>query len=375
VLTRSILSHEETSRTNTDSASQLGTSGVAGGKLWVVRVLAVLVLLAMAAGWWLYRPAQTATTATPGAAGASAATQDSTVVASAPDARPGRLSSEQLERMVAQTAERVAQAPSDASALAMLAHSQEMLGRFDEATKTYRKLAELMPKDAQILADYADAMGVANGRSLQGEPEVLLGRALAVDPQNIKALMLTGSLAMERGDTQKALSNWNKARAHATQPELVKKIDAQIASVTGGAAPGMVREPATLVQNLTGGAPSALSGQAKVAGRVWVARDLMGVVSPDAVVYIMVRPADGASRMPVALLRKRVKELPASFVLDDSNAMVKGASLAELQSVVVVARVSTRGDVTPKAGDLQGVSLPVPVGATGIKLEINEVLK
>ena len=79
--------------------------------------------------------------------------------------------------------------------------------------------------------------------------------------------------------------------------------------------------------------------------------------------------------MPVALLRKKVSDLPMNFTLDDSMAMVSNTGLSKFSAVVVVARVSVRGDVTPGPGDLEGISAPVPIGTKNLKLEITEVLK
>ena len=79
--------------------------------------------------------------------------------------------------------------------------------------------------------------------------------------------------------------------------------------------------------------------------------------------------------MPVALIRTKVRDLPADFSLDDAKAMVPEARLSQVRTVVVGARISERGDVTPRAGDMQGWSAPVPVGTRGIRLEISEVLK
>jgi cytochrome c-type biogenesis protein CcmH len=79
--------------------------------------------------------------------------------------------------------------------------------------------------------------------------------------------------------------------------------------------------------------------------------------------------------MPVALLRKKVSDLPLNFSLDDSMAMVPNMGLSKQSHVVVVARISLTGNVTPAAGDLEGVSAPVAVGSKDLKLEITEVVK
>ncbi len=282
------------------------------------------------------------------------------------------LSDEQLQRMVEQSAAQVKKAPGDAAAWAMLAHSYDMLGKFAESSKAYATLARLMPKDAQVLADYADALAVANGRSLAGEPAALVKKALALDPRNLKALALAGTAAYERKDAAEAIAYWQRALAASPDPAFRQQIESSIAearaSTSGEPASAPVTTSAAVMP------ASAAAGHAVVAGRVSLADDLLAKASPDATVFIFARPAQG-SRMPVALLRKKVRDLPLEFTLDDSNSMVQDAKLSRVRTVVIGARISMRGDVTPKPGDMQGWSAPVPVGTRGIRLEISEVLK
>ena len=74
------------------------------------------------------------------------------------------------------------------------------------------------------------------------------------------------------------------------------------------------------------------------------------------------------------LVRKKVRDLPLEFRLDDSMAMVPEIRLSALSAVVVGARISKRGDATPHTGDLQGLSSPVAVGARGVQIQITEEL-
>src|SRR5690606_1465816 len=71
--------------------------------------------------------------------------------------------------------------------------------RFGEAANAYARLLELVPPDAGLYADYADTLGMAQNRSMRGEPERLAARALELDPDHVKALALSGSTAFERG--------------------------------------------------------------------------------------------------------------------------------------------------------------------------------
>ena len=63
--------------------------------------------------------------------------------------------------------------------------------------------------------------------------------------------------------------------------------------------------------------------------------------------------------MPLAILRKQVRELPIAFTLDDSLAMSPATRLSGVSQVVVGARVSRTANATPQTGDLQGLSVPV----------------
>jgi len=78
--------------------------------------------------------------------------------------------------------------------------------------------------------------------------------------------------------------------------------------------------------------------------------------------------------VPLAVTRKQVRELPASFTLDDTMAMAPGMKLSDHPRVVVGARVSKSGQPAPQPGDFEGLSAPVNVGATGVTVVIgNEV--
>jgi cytochrome c-type biogenesis protein CcmH len=305
-----------------------------------------------------------------------------------PGTTPGRagpikpltaLSDEQLERMVLQAKAQTQQDAKNASAWAMLAHSYEMMGKFSEAAKAYAQLAPLLPKDAQVLADYADVLAVANGRTFQGKPLALLKQALALDSKNVKALVLTGSAYIEQQDAAQAIAYLEKARAASTDAAMQAQIDAGIAqakALSSGtpSTAGAASAEATASQGQTAGVAPATGAPAQVSGRVWLAEDLRAKAPAQATLFLFARPVDG-SRMPVALLRKKVSDMPLNFSLDDSMSMVPNAGLSKLSTVVVVARVSLRGNVTPAAGDLEGISAPVAVGSKDIKLEITEVLK
>ncbi len=91
-------------------------------------------------------------------------------------------------------------------------------------------------------------------------------------------------------------------------------------------------------------------------------------------VFIFARAVDGP-RFPLAVLRKQVKDLPVTFSLDDSMSMMPNAKLSGFPNVQVGARISKSGSATPGPGDLEGVSAPLHLGATDVKVKINSIRK
>src|SRR5204862_3697756 len=92
--------------------------------------------------------------------------------------------------------------------------------------------------------------------------------------------------------------------------------------------------------------------------------------APDDQVYIFARAAQGP-KMPLAVMRKQVKDLPATFSLDDSMAMTPEMKLSNFAEIVIGARVAKSGNAAPQSGDLEGFSKPVKVGAGGVAVVID----
>jgi cytochrome c-type biogenesis protein CcmH len=77
--------------------------------------------------------------------------------------------------------------------------------------------------------------------------------------------------------------------------------------------------------------------------------------------------------MPVALLKKRGRDLPLDFALDDSLAMTREARLSQHAQLMLGVRVSRRGDAIAATGDLEGELGPVKLGSSGLVLELSRV--
>ncbi len=125
----------------------------------------------------------------------------------------GQMSQPAIEANVASLAKRLEQNPADVEGWIMLARSQIALQKYADASNAYAKATTLKTNDADLLADYAFAMAMANGRQLQGQPFEIVRKALQIDPQNVKALELAGSAEFEAKNYKRAIDYWQKVLA------------------------------------------------------------------------------------------------------------------------------------------------------------------
>ncbi|MBI5659685.1 MAG: c-type cytochrome biogenesis protein CcmI [Nitrosomonadales bacterium] len=121
-----------------------------------------------------------------------------------------QVTQEQIVAMVEKLAQRLKEKPDDAEGWLMLARSYLALRRFNEAADAFAHATELMPDNAQVLADYADILAVNNGRNMLGEPERIIRQALQADPNNVKALALMGTASFQHKDYRGAIEWWQK---------------------------------------------------------------------------------------------------------------------------------------------------------------------
>jgi len=295
-------------------------------------------------------------------------------------------------------AQRLRATPDDADGWYTLARSYETLGRYTDAVAAYQQVLRLVPGQPAVLADLADALLSAN----QGVPDAnaiaAVAQALAAQPDQPKALALAGMMALRRGDAAEALAHWERLQALLPpDSEAARQIQSNIAQARAMAAGGAASDApaagvpaagipaagvpaagvpaagaAALGPPTPAGQSTAATTTPRLSGHARIAESLRGKVQPGDTVFILARPVEG-SRMPLAILRMRVSDLPRAFVLDDSNAMSPDATLSRASKVRVEIRVSRSGTAAAQSGDLSGVLPDVAVPADGLELVADTV--
>jgi len=285
-----------------------------------------------------------------------------------------RIDDARIVAMVESLAKKVRERPDDREGWALLARSMAALGRFQEATQAYAHLAKLAPTDPQVLADYADALGMAQGGTLAGRPAELARQALSIDPKHRKALALVATASMDAGDYAGATKHWQSLAAELTpgsEDELQVRAILDEVRLKAAASGRAIPEPPKAQTSVAMTAPG--SAAASISGSVSIAPAIAAKVDGSETLFVFAR-AEGGPRVPLAVMRATARQLPMVFALDDTMAMAPNARISQARAVRVEARISRSGNATPQPGDLVGASAVVKPGARDVRVVVDKAL-
>ena len=178
-------------------------------------------------------------------------------------------------------------------------------------------------------------------------PRVLVAvdRALKSNPNDPTMLELRGIASAGEGDISSALLWLNKALQTGITGQRAEMIESAMTRLKGQ------EEEISLFAKEEAGT----SKQTETTGRVITVRvnaaSSLGLPAESAV-FVYAKAVSGPPA-PLAVRRVRLGQLPMTIVLDESMGMVSGMGLANFDRVIVVARVSVSGQVTPSKGDYE----------------------
>ena len=271
----------------------------------------------------------------------------------------------ELAKMADNLAKKLEAKPDNLQGWVMLGRTYRSLENYDKAIKAYDRALALSADD-DLSLERVEVMAMQRQGNFDGEPWQVIRSILQKDPQNFGALLMAGSASYANGKLADALKYWQQARAPLTpdNPD-VPGLDNAIGTVQQKL--GMpVSQPEV-------SKPKVAASGLNIAGQVSLSPALKSKVSPGDVVFVYATPTNG-ERMPLAVFKSTVAQLPLSFTLDDSTAMTPERKLSAAGEVLVKVRVSKSGNAIPQSGDLVGSMGPVKVGVQGLKLEIKDLV-
>ncbi len=253
-------------------------------------------------------------------------------------------SPQEMDALIQRLADRLEKTPGDADGWVLLGRSLAATGQHAKAARAFARAAQLVPDDKDLLVEFVQSL-------------VLAGRA-EFDSRNFAA----------------ATEYWERVLPFAPPgSDFERSVKEGIAEARAQGGPAAAPQQAARAEPKAEKKPAPPSASTAVSGSVRLDPAVASKVAPADTVFILARPANG-QRMPLAVQRITVSQLPYQFNLDDSMAMAPGATISSHAQVVIVARVSKSGTPAPAKGDLEGISAPVAPGTRGINVVLSRIV-
>ncbi len=249
-----------------------------------------------------------------------------------------------LDEAIAQLEAKLREQPDNLEGWLLLGNAYLQTRRFEDAQTAFGTALRLSNgKDPHAKIGLAEALILADRNSITGQAGELAEDALKQLPDDPKALWYGGLAALARQDIPTMQHRWERL-LELNPPESVRRIIVEQLTAAG------ITPPAATVGSVQAGS-NGNSPQIQVT--VEVADELAGRIGEGAVLFLAARDDDRPGP-PVAAVRDPVSGFPRQLNISDADAMMPGRSLANLDEVRLVARVSNSGTAIAKPGDIYG---------------------
>ncbi len=260
--------------------------------------------------------------------------------------------------------------PDNAQNWYLLAVTATQNGDYEESVRAYRTVLNLQPNSPRIMAELAQALFLRAGNTITPEIREFARQALEQDANMPTALGLAGIDAFQSGRYEEAIRYWQKA---------VTLLDPR-SSGSQVFSNGIASAKAALAQQEpnANGTDKGAGSSASVKVEVSLSKKLFKLAEPPSdsdVVFVYARAWQGP-KMPLAIQKITVADLPLKVRLDDSMSMAQGMDLTSFPQVELVARISKNGSAIPQSGDWQATAGPIILAdqSKAVSLVIEEQL-
>lgn len=210
----------------------------------------------------------------------------------------------------------------------------------DTATGAMQKAYKLDEEDADVRLGYAQSLMMTENEAQQQQARSILVGLLQDDYVDLRVYSLLAFNAYQRGSYEEAIRFWR------TMQKLIGPEDSRSA---------MLDRSIQNAEKMLGKSVSTTSVP------IAISVDQNIQLPEQGLLIVSIHDANG-SPVPVAAARYPIGTFPRTIVLDDANVMMEGQSIAQLESMIVKARIDTDGNVATKEGDWYGESKAVKLG-------------
>ena len=230
---------------------------------------------------------------------------------------------------------RLQENPEDGQGWMYLGRIWMALSQTEEAYAALEKALHFSPDDENVRMTYARALMMSDDKTQLDNARRLLASLIDGQPQNDNLVLMQAVVAGRLGDKQ--LLADSLARLEGKLPAdstIAMQLTERLASLNG-------EQPAKATVtgfNLT----------------VEISEELATNLPDNGFLFVFAQDANSDNRMPAAVLRLPLDNLPLTVTLTSENAMAPNYSLEQLSTARLIARISTDQEAPAQPGDLEG---------------------
>jgi len=272
--------------------------------------------------------------------------------------------------MVEKLEKHMQETPNDLTGWLLLGRSYLALQRIDDALLAYDHARRIDASNVEAMLGLGEAMSMRAGGNITPAAGDLFEHAVALAPDDPRALLYSGFGAAARGDRALARSRWLKLKGKHPPPEIDAMLDQRIAELgtadlAGGEQAAPVEQGAALAAGSAPPAAASAQSSATATINLSIAPALKARVSAETPLFVFAREP-GAQGPPLAAKRLTGAALGTQVRLSSADSMIPGRVLLAGHKVSITARISFSGQPLPASGDLYG-ELTYDVGHDGVR--------
>jgi cytochrome c-type biogenesis protein CcmH len=268
-----------------------------------------------------------------------------------------------IDTMIAGLQKKMEANPNNAKGWSMLGRSYMVVKRYPDAAKAYEHALKLKPKSVDIMLAVADSLAMVNNGEIKGRPNKLIEEAIKLEPNNVTALWLGGMAARQQKDHLLAVKRWQKVLSVTKDPTERQEVNSLITEAMSQLTPE---------QKLGLKVIEKVATTPSISVSISLSEKFKAQANPTDLVFIYAKAMSGPP-MPLAAVKKQVKDLPVEVELNDAMAMMPSLKLSSFSEVIVGARISKSGQPISQNGDLFSEKSSVKAGDK-VSLEIDKVV-
>ncbi|MCF2859419.1 c-type cytochrome biogenesis protein CcmI [Pseudoalteromonas sp. SMS1] len=253
------------------------------------------------------------------------------------------LSANELQAFALGLRTKLANSGDDAVAWMLLGRVAMSLNDYEMAMQAFDKALIMQPDNHNVLVNYSQALLIEGTEASVNRAAQMLSRVLRQDPQNIDAISLLALIAYEREDWLEAKTAFEVLLSTMTQNDPRYSMVAQ-----------RIADIEAKLETKSAQLSPPYSGP-ELAVNVNIAPSLAEQIPSRATLFVFAKAANGP-KMPLAVKKLTVFNLPLLVNLNDSMAMMPDLKLSNFNEVVITARISVDDSVSLQGGELEGNS-------------------